>query len=337
MDKTEAQNKKSLLKDARGRRIHYLRLSVTDRCNLKCSYCHPPYDMDYMDRSEICSFGELIQIVRIASRLGIDKVRLTGGEVFLRKEVMEFIGNLSVLDGIREVTLTTNGTLIRPHLKRLREMGLRRINISLDTLSEDLYYRITGSREFLTVLNSIHKALKEGFRVKVNMVVLQGVNDGEINDFLYYFMGRSVEVRFIEFMPLCGAGWKVEYLFPYEKILETVQKNFEIRPLFSPGVAEEFVATDGNGLIGKMGVISPVSRSFCSSCSRIRLSANGELKPCLFSKRKVPLLPFFRGEYSPEKREEKITEAFQEAAGMKSHCIEENHANGEVYIRSIGG
>ncbi len=331
------RNRQNKMIDCFGRNIDYLRLSVTDRCDLKCVYCHPPHKINYLDRSEICSYGELLQVVKVASKLGIDKVRLTGGELFLRKNIIEFISSLHEIGDIKEIVLTTNGTLLLPYLNRLKEIGVRRINISLDTLSEDLYYRITGSHSFFTVLEGIEMALEEGFQIKINMVVLRGINEGEIIQFIQYFLKNSVEVRFIEFMPLCGSGWREDYFFPYEKIKEIINKKFNIHTLPSSGVAQEFALRDGNGLVGKIGIIAPVTRSFCSSCSRLRLSASGELRPCLFSMTKVELLPLLRNNLSHKEKEKMIREAFLAAVKMKPVSMSKDHAVNDVYIRSLGG
>ncbi len=331
------RERKNKLTDCFGRNIDYIRLSVTDRCDLKCVYCHPPHKINYLDRSEICSYGELLQVVRVASTLGIGKVRLTGGELFLRKNIIEFIHSLHGIDDIKEISLTTNGTLLLPHLKRLKDIGLKRINISLDTLSEDLYYRITGSHRFFAVLASIQRALEEGFKIKINMVVLKGINEIEIAEFIQYFLKKSVEVRFIEFMPLCGQGWREDYFFPYEKIKEIIKEKFNIHPLPSAGVAQEFALRNGNGLEGKIGIIAPVTHSFCSSCSRLRLSASGELRPCLFSSSKVEILPLLRDNISLREKEKMIREAFREAVKMKPSSMSKDHAANDVYIRNLGG
>ncbi len=331
------RQEKNFLVDSHGRIINYLRLSVTDRCNLRCLYCHPPYKIECLERSKICSYGELFQIVKAASKIGIDKIRLTGGELFLRKDITEFIHSLQEIKEIKEIVLTTNGTLLLPHLKRLKEIGLKRINLSLDTLSEDMYLQITGGNGLSPVLEGIHKALEEGFKIKINMVVLKGVNEAEIPGFIRNFLKYAIEVRFIEFMPLCGHRWREDYFFPYDKILEIIRSQFDIYPLAFSGVTQEFAVNDRNGLAGKIGVIAPITRSFCTSCSRLRLSANGELRPCLFLGEKVELLPLLRGSYSRKEKEDKIKMAFRKAVMLKPYCVAKNHVNPEVYIRSLGG
>jgi len=337
MDGKIKRQKKKLV-DNFGRNVNYLRLSVTDRCNLKCQYCHPPQKIEYLDRSDFCSYKELLQVVRVASRLGVDKIRLTGGELFLRKDINEFISSLSDIESIKEIVITTNGTLLLPHLKKLKDIGLRRINISLDTLSENLYRKMTGSFKFHSVLDSIHEALSEGFKIKINMVVLRGINEEEIPAFIHYFLKRSAEVRFIEFMPLCGPGWDKKYFLPFERIKEVMAENYQLYPLSqSSGVAQEFYLTHKAGLEGKVGIIAPLTRSFCSSCSRIRLSANGELRPCLFSRDYAALLPLLRSPLSQIEKEKGIAEIFHKAVKMKpiDYCRKLSDKN--VFIRSLGG
>jgi cyclic pyranopterin phosphate synthase len=222
-----AQTQSRKLIDGHGREVNYLRISLTDRCNLKCIYCHPPQKIGYLDRAEICSYGELYQVVKTAVRMGIDKVRLTGGEPLLRRGILEFLRSLHELEHLREVCLTTNGTLLLPILNELKEIGVKRINVSLDTLSEDLFYHMTGSRKLDAVMDAIQVA-SQLFKVKVNMVVLRGVNHSEIVRFMDTFLDKSVEVRFIEFMPLCGKGWKKDSFFPYEKIKEAFLRKKSI-------------------------------------------------------------------------------------------------------------
>ena len=325
------------LTDEYGRLINYLRLSVTDRCNLKCIYCSPPQGIKYLAHSEICSYSEFLKIVKIASQLGLNKIRLTGGEPFLRRDVIKLVASLQNIKNIKEITVTTNGTLLLPYLNNLREIGIRRINISLDTLKKELFCKLTGSEKFFNVLESINQALYLGFKVKINMVVLKGINDGEITQFIEYFLKKQAEVRFIEFMPLCGPRWKEEHFFPYERIKEIIARNFELLPLPTSGVAQEFALRDGSSLEGKVGIIAPVTRSFCPSCSRLRLSPNGELRPCLFSRTKVELLPLLRDDSSWREKERKIIEAFIQAVKIKPMGMPQKHVVNDVYIRSLGG
>ncbi len=331
------RQKKRRLCDGHGRLIDYMRLSVTDRCNLTCKYCHPPRQIEYLERSKICSFKELLQVAEVASKLGVQKIRLTGGELFLRKEIVQFVDSLCRINRLGEVVLTTNGTLLVPHLKRLKRIGIKRINVSLDTLSKDLYYNLTGKDKFRTVLEGIHRAKEEDFKVKINMVVLKGINETEIIRFIQYFSKLSVEVRFIEFMPLCGDKWREDYFFSFDKIIEMITSRYNLIPRPSSGVAQEFSFSGENGIWGVIGIIAPMTRSFCAACSRLRLSANGDLWPCLFSTEKVSLLPILRGSFTAEERENKLIEAFHNAVQLKPPNWPVGHSARNVFIRSIGG
>jgi cyclic pyranopterin phosphate synthase len=337
MAKEFRAQKLSTLVDSRGRMINYLRISLTDRCNLKCIYCHPPHAIDLLDRSDICSYSEVLLIAKTAAKLGITKVRLTGGELFLRKGIMDFIQSLAQLEVFKEITLTTNGLLLLPHLKALKDIGIKRINVSLDTMSKALFYHVTGSRKFDAVKEAIHQALQEGFKIKINMVVLRGLNDGEINQFIDTFVERSAEVRFIEFMPLCGSGWNGDYFFPYEKIKRTITSEYDLYPLPSSGVAQEFAVGKNSSIFGKVGIIAPVTQPFCGSCSRLRLSAKGELRPCLFSDKKIDLLPILRGASRSDLIERNIKNAFKKAVAKKTYSKQTQTVDNDVLIRNIGG
>jgi cyclic pyranopterin phosphate synthase len=293
--------------------------------------------VDYLRRSEICSFEELLFIAQAGLRLGIDKIRLTGGEVFLRRGIVTFLKELKALEGLREIGITTNGTMLLPYLEVLKEIGIENLNISLDTLSERLFYELTGSRRFFEVLEAINRAVEEGFKVKVNTVIIRGKNDGEIHSFIQHFLKKSVEVRFIEFMPLCGPNWKAYSLFPYEEIVETIDRAFDLFPLPSSGTAKEFFLSDGTGLMGRVGIIAAVTHSFCGACSRLRLSANGELRPCLFSRKKVELLPILRSGLSAEEKQRALRRAFQEAVQVKPKSKPVHYESCGVQIRRIGG
>ncbi|MFQ6069430.1 MAG: GTP 3',8-cyclase MoaA [Candidatus Aminicenantales bacterium] len=329
---------KNNLIDCFGRQINYLRLSVTDRCNLKCIYCHPPHKIELLRRSEIFTYSELLQIARVASELGIEKIRLTGGELFLRQQIVDLIYHLQKIEGIKQVVLTTNGSFLSQHAKSLKKIGIKKVNVSLDALTPEIYSRITGSSDFLCVLNGIHEAADEGLKVKINMVVLKGINEHEIIKFIDHFVAEnSIEVRFIEFMPLCGSGWKREYFFPYERIKEVICKKFELSPLSTPGVAEEFALWQGKDYAGKIGIIAPVTRPFCSSCSRLRISPDGEIRPCLFSNIKVKLLPGLRKKKTEKEKKRFIAAAFRKAVYMKPVSLSREFRANDVYIRTLGG
>lgn len=319
------------------RSIHYLRVSVTDRCNLRCLYCHPPYEIRHLRRKELCTFEELLTVISLAARLGVDKVRLTGGEPLLRQGIMGFISRVTKIQGIRQVSLTTNGTLLHPYLRPLKEAGIQGLNISLDTLSESRFYELSGGHGLCAVLKSIETAVEIGFRVKINMVVLRGMNDHEMPGMIDRFLGSGTEVRFIEFMPLCGPGWKKEYFVSYQEMKTALERRFDLRPLPSSGSAREFALRKGNGIVGKIGIVAAWTRPFCLSCSRLRLSARGELRPCLFSPSSIDLLPILRQGLPVEERDSRILACFEEAVQSKPRVRPENCHDTGVHIGEIGG
>lgn len=331
------QERNDMIRDSHGRDIRYLRMSVTDRCNLQCFYCHPPEKIAYLHRDNICSYEELLLIAKVGAELGIKKLRLTGGEPFLRRGFIPFVRRLYTIKGIREIGITTNGTYLLPRLKELKAAGLPDLNISLDTLSEDKFFRITGRHGFFDVLAAVRQAAEEGFRVKVNMVVLKGINDLEISNFVRFFVPLSIQVRFIEFMPLCGYNWRPELFLSYDQILAEINKNFHLQAGSLNGVAREFAVSDGNGLRGTVGLIAPVTRSFCNSCTRLRLTASGELRPCLCSMKRSTFLPALRGALSRGEKIGIIRSAFEEAVRMKVQAKPSVFCRDEVHIGQIGG
>lgn len=331
------QERKDMIQDLHGRDIRYLRMSVTDRCNLRCFYCQPPEKIAYLHRDDICTYEELLLMAKVGAELGIEKLRLTGGDPFCRRGLIPFIRKLHTIKGIREIGITTNGTHLLPRLKELKAAGIRNLNISLDTLSEDKFFRITGRHGFPDVLAAIHKAAEEGFRVKVNMVVLKDVNDKEIPSFIRCFVPLAIQVRFIEFMPLCGHNWRPELFLSYEQILTEIKKGFHLQPRPLNGVAREFAVSDSNGLRGSVGLIAPVTRSFCNSCTRLRLTASGELRPCLCSTKRLALLPALRGAQSRGEKIGVIRSGFEEALRMKPKAKPSVFCRDEVHIGQIGG
>lgn len=273
------------LTDARQRTVNYLRISVTDRCNLRCLYCSSQ-DKEFIPHPAILRYEEILEILGIARGLDINKVRFTGGEPFSRKGFPEFVaGVLERFPGL-DVRVTTNATLLGPHLGFLREHGLARLNISLDTLDPAMFARITGQDLFGVVHENILKAVDLGFSVKINAVAMKGINDRELGAFLDFLRVHPVDVRFIEFMPMGGSDWRPEAVWTAQEILEQARGLAELTPLPRGG------ADDGparvfsvDGARGRFGLISPLTDHFCGTCNRLRLTADGRLRTCLFSDR----------------------------------------------------
>jgi len=271
------------LVDNHGRRMNYLRLAVTDRCNLRCRYCMPAEGVTKMHRDEILTWEELQRLCRIFVELGVEKIRITGGEPFVRKGLLPFLVELSHLPDCPEIGITTNGTLLADHLDALKHIGVRRLNISLDSLNADTFYTITRRPDFEKILQAIYMADTFGFELKINVVVIAGINDHEISDFVRLTRDRSWTVRFIEPMPFDGAGGRYKSLLSGDDILARLKREFDIEPVSNgkSAVATLFQVPDFQG---RIGIIYGYSRRFCDACSRLRLSTRGELWTCLYGK-----------------------------------------------------
>lgn len=275
-----------MMKDNFGRDINYMRISITDRCNLRCTYCMPEDGIENIGHDQILSFESIERIVKASVALGIKKFRITGGEPLARKGVVELIGKLSKIDGVEELTMTTNGIMLGKYANDLKKAGLSRVNVSLDTLNHTKYSKITRGGDLDEVFNGINAAMRAGLTpMKLNVVAMKGFNDGEIIDFLQLTYQYPYEIRFIELMPIGQAEASQEYeLMTVEEIKKKLPA---LRPIEgSHGVAETFKYP---GAIGTIGLISPMSRHFCNECNKIRLTADGKLKPCLHSNEEIDL------------------------------------------------
>jgi len=288
------------LVDSFGRVHNNLRISVTDRCNLRCTYCMPE-EVTFLDRGELLSFEEIAHFVEIAAPLGIDKIRLTGGEPLMRRDLPRLVRMLVGIPGIRDVGLTTNGLLLADQAQAFYDAGLRRINISLDTLNPDRFRQLTRRDGLDKVIAGILAAKKAGFDpIKVNAVSIRGITEHEVVPLGRFAREHGLEMRFIEYMPIGADHWERGKVYFAHEIMEQLER--EIAPLvpvedYDPRApAMEFRYTDGGGNIG---IIASVSRPFCLSCNRLRLTAEGKLRNCLFALDEVDIKPLFRG-HAPE-------------------------------------
>ncbi|MDY6794877.1 MAG: GTP 3',8-cyclase MoaA [Actinomycetota bacterium] len=273
----------TLLLDPYSRKIDYLRLAVTDRCNLRCIYCMPSEGVPHLDHDDILTYEEIVRFLGIAVKAGITKVRLTGGEPLVRKDLAYLIEEISRLRPELDISLTTNGTLLSGHAESLASAGLRRVNVSIDSLNPDTYRRITRRGRLSDALEGVEAALDAGLHpVKINVVVLEYVIE-ELEGFVDLVHRLPVHVRFIEYMSPCGTFDKSFYV-PAGKILEGLAGFGELKdshPPYGAGPARYFKLPGAKGLLG---FISPISSHFCPTCNRLRLTADGKMKPCLFSK-----------------------------------------------------
>lgn len=307
-----------MLQDPFGRPITYLRVSVTDRCNLRCVYCLPPEGVTLQSHQSILRYEEIAEVVRVAVAQGVRAVRLTGGEPLVRKGVVELVRLLAVIEGIEDLSLTTNAILLAEMAGPLAEAGLKRVNVSLDTLDAAKYARITRGGSLERVWQGLQAAEAAGLEpIKINVVAMRGVNDDELPRLARLTLEHSWHVRFIELMPInnhqpWGEGLPSSPEAAYLSVQEILERlrPLELQPHQAPagqGPARAFRIPDG---LGTVGVISPLGEHFCERCNRLRLTADGCLRPCLLSDVEIPLLPALR-------RGEDILPYLQQAVGMK--------------------
>jgi len=316
--------------DSHGRILRDLRVSITDRCNFRCLYCLPeteaaqnfyrghwahlpdsaPIVQQWVPKANILSFEEIERIVRLAARLGIHKIRLTGGEPLLRHGVEDLVARVAPIEGITDLAMTTNGFLFPQKAQALRQAGLKRVSFSLDSLDRDNFRKITGRNGLAEVLESIALAQELGFHpVKVNAVVIRDLNDHEIEALAEFARARSLSLRFIEFMPLDSArAWLKEMVVPGHEILQRLRSRFDLRPLAPDNLSATAKRWSfGNGR-GELGIIAPVSEPFCGHCNRIRLTADGKIRTCLFSVTEHDLRSHLRNGASDEQLGEWLKE-----------------------------
>lgn len=284
--------------------INYLRLSITDRCNLRCIYCMPEEGMDFIPHESIMRYEEILHIVGLAVQRGIRKVRLTGGEPLVRKGFLEFLEQLNRVDGLKEITLTTNGVLLKELAAGIKECGVKRLNISLDSLKRERFASITGRDMFDQVWAGIQEAERLGFDpIKINVVAMKGINDDEIRDFARLTMSKPYHVRFIEHMPVGeDNGWKAENFISVLEIYNIIQRLGELRPISGrdllDGPAQRFTL---EGAKGEIGLIGALSNHFCALCNRLRLTADGHIRGCLFSDEEIDIKTPLRNNEGDEK------------------------------------
>ncbi|HIC92474.1 MAG TPA: GTP 3',8-cyclase MoaA [Syntrophaceae bacterium] len=291
-----------MLVDRYNRKINYLRISVTDRCNLRCIYCMPKEGIPKLSHKEILRYEELLKIVRVAVQKGISKFRITGGEPLIRKDVIHFIQQLANIPGVRDISLTTNGVLLYQMAEELYNAGIHGINVSMDTLDPTKYMRITGRDYFNHVWRGIEHAEQIGFfPIKLNVVVMRGLNDDEILDFAKLTLDKPYHIRFIEFMPIGPEGVRhTERFISGPEIKSRIQALRKLIPVKSQsfdGPARRFKFRFAKG---EIGFISPLSHPFCSSCNRLRLTADGKLRGCLFSDEGIDIKTSLRNGCSHE-------------------------------------
>ncbi|MDJ0794449.1 MAG: GTP 3',8-cyclase MoaA [Woeseiaceae bacterium] len=348
-DPTESPEKApDAIRDALHRPLHDLRISVLDQCNFRCPYCMPEDEFhanyEFLKRSQRLTYDEILRVARVAARLGVSKMRLTGGEPLLDKNIPQLIEGLAVIPGVDDIALTTNGMLLAPKADQLAAAGLHRVTISLDSLDKDVFRRMSGDRgDLYSVLEGIAAATAAGLTpVKINVVVQRGVNDHTVLDLLEHFRGSGHIVRLIEFMDVGNQnGWRLDQVVPSRQLLEGVQARWPLRRLDQnyPGeVARRYEYLDGEG---EIGFISSVTEPFCGDCSRARLSADGVLYTCLFANQGTDLRESLRVAADDEELTDVLSQIWLQRGDRYSELrrpeVAEAHVLRKVEMYRIGG
>jgi cyclic pyranopterin phosphate synthase len=306
--------------DTFNRKHNYLRISVTDRCSFRCQYCMPPEGIQLQPKSEILTFDEIFRIAKILSDLGVDKIRLTGGEPLARNNLEILIQRLSALHNIKTIGMTTNGYFLKEKVKLLKSSGLTHLNVSLDTLKADRFKEITGHNGFDKVFEGILSALDGGFtQLKLNVVIIRGFNDDEILDFIEFIKEKPIQVRFIEFMPFKNNRWRQDGFVPFEEINNKITTTYNLVHNLNGSMSKDFSI---DGFVGSVGFITSISNHFCGTCNRLRLTADGHLKICLFSNEEVSVKSLLRSGASDEEIQTLILDTLKRKTEMHDGVTE---------------
>lgn len=317
--------------DPFGRRIEYVRLSVTDRCNYRCFYCLPKGFKDFEEPSQWLTFDEIERVMAAFGELGVARIRLTGGEPLVRKGLPELAGRLACLPGIDDLSLSTNASLLQRDARAIQKAGVRRINVSLDTLNPDRFREITGGGELEEVLDGLVAARDAGLQpIKINMVAMKGINDDEFDAMLEYCMANEFTLRFIETMPVGTPGRNAsDYYLSLDTVLSSLRRKYDLIPGCMPGGGPaRYYQVDGSDT--RIGFITPISQHFCDTCNRVRMSVDGTLYLCLGQEHSYPLRPLLRSGISHEGLKDALIEAlalkperheFKEKPGQVVRCM----------------
>lgn len=318
------------------KKVNYLRLSITDKCNLNCVYCNPRKKTRFLTHEEVLRYEEMCRLVKICVGLGIEKVRITGGEPLIKKDIIELIRMLKQVKGLRELVMTTNGVYLKENALCLKEAGLDRINISINTLRKDRYAEIAGTDYFERVWDGIYKLLEVGLSpVKLNVVVMKGVNDDEILDFAALTLKYPLSVRFVEFFPTTRrSGELIHFILANTQIKARIEDYFgrikSVCEIKGSGPAQYYRL---KGALGPIGFINSYSNDFCDDCSRMRIDCAGRISPCLFSGHVYDLRRLLRS----GKSDEELSEVIKDVFSMKLKYNKKTEAARKIEMSSIGG
>ncbi|PUB34730.1 cyclic pyranopterin monophosphate synthase subunit MoaA [Elizabethkingia sp. YR214] len=328
-----------MLRDKFGREINYLRLAVVDRCNLRCTYCMPENGLTWIKQQELMTDEEMIRICSVFTVLGIDKIRITGGEPFVRKNCIEFIEKIAQLDGLNDLSITTNGLLTDQYIPRLKASGIKSVNLSLDTLNPERFYTITRRKSFDKVMKTLDSLLEHQIRVKINAVVMEDQNIEDIISLVTLTKELPVDVRFIEEMPFNGTNTSVSLKWDYKQIYEHIKTYFpDIIKTEDPKSSTSYNYKIP-GFVGSIGIIAAYTRSFCGDCNRIRITPTGELRTCLYEEKGINLKEALRAGKTDQELKDIIINSIQHKPKDGWEAEKLNHSSSQVHqsMATIGG
>lgn len=325
-----------MLKDNHGRTVNYLRLAVTDRCNLRCFYCMPEHGIDWLDRKELMTWEEMLQVCNALVKMGIEKIRITGGEPFARKNFMDFLTRLAAIDGLRELTITTNGVLTAPYIPQLKKLGVKTVNLSLDTVDRERFFSITRRDELPKVMDTLHQLLHHDIGVKINAVVMEGKNTQDIIPLAELTKDLPIAVRYIEEMPFNGSSSYDGLKWDHVRILEQLHSQYpKLQKLTDPLYSTSYNYKVPNHK-GSLGIIAAYTRSFCGTCNRIRITPQGVLKTCLYDNGVMNIKDLVRSGFD----ESAIQDAVKQAIDKREKdgwAAEKNRIENHESMAAIGG
>lgn len=328
-----------MLTDQHGRTINYLRLAVTDRCNLRCTYCMPEEGLAWFPRNELMSDEEMLRICSVFTELGVDKIRITGGEPFIRKNFITLLEDISQLNGLEELTITTNGLLTEKHVPKLKELGIKSLNLSLDTLDKERFFAITRRNSLDQVLKTIDALLDNDIHVKINAVVMEDKNIKDIIPLVMLAKNQNIDVRFIEEMPFNGGSHDVSLEWNFVRILNHIKEQFpDIIKIPDPKNSTSYHYKIP-GFKGEIGIIAAYTRSFCGDCNRIRITPSGILRTCLYDGGTLNLKDAMREGKTNEELKELITLAVQKKTkdGWEAEKFNLTEQQSHQSMATIGG
>lgn len=326
-----------MLKDNHGRTVNYLRLAVTDRCNLRCFYCMPEQGLDWLSRKDLMTYEEMLQFCKIVVKMGIEKIRITGGEPFARKDFIVFLRQLAAIEGLKELTLTTNGVLTAPYILELKKLGIKSVNLSLDTLDRNKFFSITRRDELPKVLDTLHELIANDIQVKINAVVMEGSNTADIIPLAKLTEELPVSVRYIEEMPFNGDGHYAGLSWDHIRILDTLTQAYpNIQKIQDPLYSTSYnYKVEGHK--GTLGIIAAYTRSFCGSCNRIRVTPQGNLRTCLYGEAVTNVRDILRSGLQETALEDAILQAINTRATDGWEAERNRVVSPQESMATIGG